>query len=62
MKDFIANFAAVVGAATLALLLFAVCHEYGYLDELALLSEPAPKHSPDLRSGGANHIYFWASL
>lgn len=30
MKDFLDNFAAVVGAATLALLLFAVCHEYGY--------------------------------
>ncbi|WOH60929.1 hypothetical protein [Bradyrhizobium sp. BWC-3-1] len=30
MKDFLDNFAAVIGAATLALLLFAVCHEYGY--------------------------------
>src|ERR1700704_427534 len=30
MKDFVDNFAAVVGAATLALLLFSVCHEYGY--------------------------------
>lgn len=30
MKEFLDNFAAVVGSATLALLLFAVCHEYGY--------------------------------
>src|SRR5690242_14337262 len=30
MKDFLDNFAAVIGAATLALLLFSVCHEYGY--------------------------------
>lgn len=30
MKEFLDNFAAVLGAATLALLLFAVCHEYGY--------------------------------
>ena len=30
MKDFLDHFAAVVGAATLALLLFSVRHEYGY--------------------------------
>jgi hypothetical protein len=30
MKEFLDHFAAVLGAATIALLLFAVCHEYGY--------------------------------
>ncbi|MDP3075815.1 hypothetical protein [Bradyrhizobium sp.] len=30
MGDILEKFAAMIGAATLALLLFAVCHEYGY--------------------------------
>lgn len=30
MKEFLDHFAAVLGASTVALLLFAVCHEYGY--------------------------------
>jgi hypothetical protein len=40
MKDFLDNFAAVVGAATLALLLFAVCHEYGYFSVIGNYFQP----------------------
>jgi hypothetical protein len=56
MKEFLDNFAAILGAATIALLLFAVCHEYGYFWVIGSQFQTfvSTSDSPILRSGSCS--------